>query len=49
MLSAVKAKVPAYMIPDQILRRKDMPTNANGKIDRKKLMQELDEQIRSET
>lgn len=49
VLSAVKAKVPAYMIPDQILRRKDMPTNANGKIDRKKLMQELDEQIRSET
>lgn len=35
--AAVRAKVPSYMMPDQILRTKDMPKNANGKIDRKKL------------
>ena len=44
VLSAVRAKVPAYMIPDQILRRKEMPKNANGKIDRKVLTRELEEQ-----
>ena len=49
VLFAVKAKVPAYMIPDQILRRKDMPKNANGKIDRKELTRELEEQTGNET
>ena len=34
---AVRGKVPSYMLPDQIIRTKDMPKNANGKIDRKKL------------
>lgn len=37
ILAAVKAKVPSYMLPDQILRVKEMPKNANGKIDRKYL------------
>lgn len=35
---AVKTKVPAYMMPDKFLRIKEMPKNANGKIDRKALL-----------
>ncbi len=34
---AVRKKVPPYMMPDQVIRVKNMPQNANGKIDRKKL------------
>ncbi|MCM1115786.1 MAG: AMP-binding protein [Clostridium sp.] len=34
---AVKNKVPPYMLPDKVLRIKEMPQNANGKIDRKAL------------
>lgn len=49
ILSTVEGKVPAYMIPDQILRCKEMPKNANGKIDRKKLTWELEEQMKKET
>ena len=37
VLAGVKAKVPPYMYPDKVLRIKDMPKNANGKLDRKKL------------
>lgn len=37
VLAAVKGKVPSYMLPDRVIRMKDMPKNANGKIDRKKL------------
>lgn len=37
VLEAVKNKVPPYMIPDKVLRIKEMPKNANGKIDRKAL------------
>lgn len=35
---AVKSKVPSYMMPDKFLRIKEMPKNANGKIDRKALL-----------
>lgn len=38
VLAAVRAKVPSYMLPDRIIRMKDMPKNANGKIDRKHLV-----------
>lgn len=38
VLEAVKKKVPPYMTPDKVLRIKEMPKNANGKIDRKALM-----------
>lgn len=34
---AVRKKVPPYMMPDQVVRVRQMPQNANGKIDRKKL------------
>lgn len=49
VLAAVKAKVPAYMIPDQILRCREMPKNANGKIDRKELTRQLEEQTGNKT
>jgi len=41
--------VPAYMIPDQVLRCREMPQNANGKIDRKELTRKLEEQTGNET
>lgn len=34
---AVRKKVPPYMMPDQVVRVRQMPQNANGKIDRVKL------------
>lgn len=34
---AVRKKVPPYMMPDQVVRVRQMPQNANGKIDRTKL------------
>lgn len=37
VLAAVRGKVPAYMLPDKVIRMKEMPKNANGKIDRKQL------------
>lgn len=37
IFEAVKNKVPSYMMPDKFLRIKEMPKNANGKIDRKAL------------
>lgn len=49
VLAAVKAKVPGYMLPDRILRRKEMPKNANGKIDRKELTRELEQQAGEES
>ena len=37
VLNCVKEKVPSYMLPDSVIRMKDIPKNANGKIDRKQL------------
>ncbi len=37
VLEGVMKKVPTYMYPDKVLRIKEMPQNANGKIDRKYL------------
>ena len=34
LLEAVKQKVPYYMVPNTIIKAKQMPINANGKIDR---------------
>ncbi len=42
LLDAVKSAVPYYMIPDRFERIKQMPLNANGKIDRKALILLLD-------
>lgn len=41
VLQAVINKVPTYMVPDKIIRIKEMPKNANGKIDRKYLTANL--------
>lgn len=38
VLTAVRQKVPSYMLPDKVIRVREMPKNANGKIDRKQLM-----------
>lgn len=45
VLEAVKKKVPPYMVPDKVLKIKEMPKNANGKIDRKALGSFLKENI----
>lgn len=37
VLAGVMKKVPSYMYPDKVVRIKEMPQNANGKIDRKYL------------
>ena len=34
VMDAVRNKVPSYMYPDKIIRVKELPKNANGKIDR---------------
>lgn len=37
LMKALREKLPSYMQPDEIIRIKAMPYNANGKLDRKKL------------
>ena len=44
--AAVKGKVPSYMLPDKVIRMKEMPKNANGKIDRKHLTDFLGSYLR---
>lgn len=39
VLAGLKERLPDYMLPEKIIRVKAMPINANGKIDRKKLME----------
>lgn len=46
VLDAVRAKVPTYMVPDKFIRIKEMPKNANGKIDRKYLSSHLTEYLK---
>ena len=36
-----RAQMPTYMVPHKIIEKDDMPTNPNGKIDRKKLHEEV--------
>lgn len=40
--TALKEKLPKYMLPDVILRRDDLPRTGSGKIDRKALRQEAE-------
>jgi len=37
----LKRLIPAYMVPKNIKIKEQLPTNSNGKVDRKKLMEEL--------
>ena len=39
----MKNKVPRYMLPGKIFLLDEFPQNANGKIDRKKLKQMMEE------
>jgi len=43
ILNILKNKLPNYMIPAKIIHVEKLPHNANGKIDRKKLMEMLGE------
>ena len=38
VIEQVKAQVPVYMFPDMFIRIKELPKNANGKIDRIRLL-----------
>jgi len=42
ILVELKKKLPAYMVPQKILIRNDLPRNANGKYDRKQLSIEFE-------
>ena len=37
ILNLISNKLPEYMIPQKLIRMKNMPLNNNGKIDRLKL------------
>lgn len=37
----LKEKLPIYMIPNKIIKERNIPTNENGKIDRKELLKRL--------
>ena len=41
ILSELRLRLPEYMIPETVKRIKAMPHNANGKIDRKKIFEEI--------
>jgi D-alanine--poly(phosphoribitol) ligase subunit 1 len=43
LLKALQEKLPAYMLPNRLVRLKAMPYNGNGKIDRKSLKNQLSE------
>ena len=37
MLSSLESRIPKYMLPNRVVYMEELPHNANGKIDRKKL------------
>ncbi|MES9854416.1 MAG: acyl-CoA ligase (AMP-forming), exosortase A system-associated [Candidatus Thiodiazotropha sp. L084R] len=45
LINACKKKLTSYMIPSQMIFRSSIPTNPNGKIDRKALAKELMETL----
>ena len=42
MLAALEARLPKYMLPDQLMYMPSLPRNANGKLDRKALQAQTD-------
>jgi D-alanine--poly(phosphoribitol) ligase subunit 1 len=45
IITALKERLPHYMIPSRILPQESMPLNSNGKVDRKALRQILEKRI----
>jgi amino acid adenylation domain-containing protein len=43
VMTALKAQLPAYMVPRQVLELESLPRTSNGKVDRKALVSLLDE------
>ena len=39
ILQEAKKKLPAYMVPQRVLLLEDLPLNANGKFDKKRLLE----------
>jgi acyl-CoA synthetase (AMP-forming)/AMP-acid ligase II len=42
IISQLKTRIPAYMVPSRVLARDSLPLNQSGKVDRKALVQWLD-------
>ena len=42
IISQLKTRIPAYMVPSRVLARESLPLNQSGKVDRKALVQWLD-------
>jgi acyl-coenzyme A synthetase/AMP-(fatty) acid ligase len=42
IIAALKAKLPSYMVPNQIISLKEMPCNPSGKVNRHALRQILE-------
>jgi acyl-CoA synthetase (AMP-forming)/AMP-acid ligase II len=49
VIEACKRVLPAYMVPHKLVERQDIARNANGKIDRKQLADELAQLFQSES
>ncbi|QUQ67055.1 AMP-binding protein [Kutzneria sp. CA-103260] len=41
LLTALRTRLPAYMVPAEVVIQDDFPRNANGKVDRKAILREL--------
>ena len=37
MTAALGSRIPRYMMPNRVIHMEELPRNANGKIDRRKL------------
>ncbi len=48
VIAGCKKQLPTYMVPSQVLRRKSLPRNPNGKIDRRLIAAELQSELGSD-
>jgi acyl-CoA synthetase (AMP-forming)/AMP-acid ligase II len=46
LMKQLKRRLPPYMLPGRLCRLKSFPYNQNGKIDRKKLLKDYQEQTK---
>ena len=44
IIADLKARLPAYMVPSRLIALEHMPLNASGKVDRRALLQLLDQE-----